>query len=132
MSFRLLPKDVKFFDLFVEDGENLQVAAVALRDMLDHFEARNQIVFSAESLDTADAIIDRETLAGGVIPGRLDILGRRIDRGHLRAQPGKRFRKQSGAAADIGGAPILQWPEVMLVEPPMLVDPVAPNIMATP
>ena len=33
MSFRLLPKDVKFFDLFVEDGENLQAAAVALRDM---------------------------------------------------------------------------------------------------
>ena len=27
MTFRLLPKDVKFFDLFTADGENLQAAA---------------------------------------------------------------------------------------------------------
>ena len=38
MSFRLLPKDVRFFDLFVADGENLQAAAAALRDMVDAFD----------------------------------------------------------------------------------------------
>ena len=37
MSFRLLPKDVRFFDLFVEDGENLHAAATRLREMLDQF-----------------------------------------------------------------------------------------------
>ena len=41
-------------------------------------------------------------------PRRLDILGRRIDRGHLGAQPGERLGEQAGAAADIGGAPALR------------------------
>ncbi len=31
MTFRLLPKDVRFFDLFVADGENLQAAAAPAR-----------------------------------------------------------------------------------------------------
>jgi hypothetical protein len=38
MSFRLLPKDVRFFDLFVADGENLQVAATKLREMIDSYD----------------------------------------------------------------------------------------------
>ena len=35
MAFRLLPKDVKFFDLFVADGENLAAAAERLHELVD-------------------------------------------------------------------------------------------------
>jgi hypothetical protein len=38
MTFRLLPKDVKFFGMFIEDGENLELAAGRLREMVDHFD----------------------------------------------------------------------------------------------
>ena len=31
MTFRLLPKDVRFFELFIADGENLQAAATRAR-----------------------------------------------------------------------------------------------------
>ena len=35
MTFRLLPKDVRFFDLFVADGENLQRGRARLHEMVD-------------------------------------------------------------------------------------------------
>jgi len=38
MTFRLLPKDVKFFGLFIDDGEVLELAASRLRDMVDSFD----------------------------------------------------------------------------------------------
>ena len=38
MTFRLLPKDVKFFELFVADGENLQAAAQRLHEMVSTFD----------------------------------------------------------------------------------------------
>ena len=60
MSFRLLPKDVKFFDLFVEDGENLQAAAVALRDMLDHFDDLDRRIAEIQALEKRGDEIDRE------------------------------------------------------------------------
>jgi len=60
MSFRLLPKDVKFFDLFVADGENLQAAAVALRDMLDHFDDLESRIAEIQRLEKRGDEIDRE------------------------------------------------------------------------
>ena len=35
MSFHILPKDPKFFELFVADGDNLAAAAAALHEMVD-------------------------------------------------------------------------------------------------
>ena len=60
MSFRLLPKDVKFFDLFVADGENLQAAATKLRDMVDAFDNLDARVAEIQLLEKRGDDIDRE------------------------------------------------------------------------
>jgi len=38
MTFRLLPKDPKFFELFIADGDNLEAAASALHEMVDQYD----------------------------------------------------------------------------------------------
>jgi uncharacterized protein Yka (UPF0111/DUF47 family) len=38
MKVRLFPRDHKFFDLFREDAANLKNGAMALSDLVDHFE----------------------------------------------------------------------------------------------
>jgi predicted phosphate transport protein (TIGR00153 family) len=60
MSFRLLPKDVKFFDLFVADGENLQAAAMKLRDMVESFDELDRRVSEIQALEKRGDEIDRE------------------------------------------------------------------------
>ncbi len=60
MSFRLLPKDVKFFDLFVADGENLQAAATKLRDMVETFDELDRRVSEIQALEKRGDEIDRE------------------------------------------------------------------------
>lgn len=60
MSFRLLPKDVRFFDLFVRDGENLEAAATALRELLDHYDELDRRVEEIQRLEKAGDEIDRE------------------------------------------------------------------------
>lgn len=60
MSFRLLPKDVRFFDLFVADGENLQTAATKLRDMLERFDDLDARISEIQLLEKRGDDIDRE------------------------------------------------------------------------
>ena len=60
MSFRLLPKDVRFFDLFIADGENLQAAATKLRDMLERFDDLDARVAEIQLLEKRGDDIDRE------------------------------------------------------------------------
>ena len=60
MTFRLLPKDVKFFHLFVEDGEILERAGVGLRDMVDRFDRLEDRVVEIQGLEKAGDEIDRE------------------------------------------------------------------------
>jgi uncharacterized protein len=60
MTFRLLPKDVKFFHLFVEDGEILERAGVALRDMVERFDRLEERVVEIQGLEKAGDEIDRE------------------------------------------------------------------------
>ena len=60
MSFRLLPKDVRFFDLFVADGENLQAAATKLRDMLERFDDLEARIAEIQLLEKRGDDIDRE------------------------------------------------------------------------
>jgi uncharacterized protein len=60
MSFRLLPKDVRFFDLFVADGENLQAAATRLREMLEQFDDLDRRIAEIQALEKRGDEIDRE------------------------------------------------------------------------
>ncbi|MDO8483733.1 MAG: DUF47 family protein [Candidatus Limnocylindrales bacterium] len=60
MTFRLLPKDVKFFDLFIEDGENLELAAGRLREMVDQFDRLDERVAEIQALEKRGDEIDRE------------------------------------------------------------------------
>jgi hypothetical protein len=60
MTFRLLPKDVRFFDLFVEDGEILELAAGRLREMVDVFDRLDERVSEIQALEKRGDEIDRE------------------------------------------------------------------------
>ncbi|MEA2609384.1 MAG: uncharacterized protein QOJ75_1627 [Chloroflexota bacterium] len=60
MTFRLLPKDVKFFGLFIEDGEILERAAGRLREMLDRFDRLDERVSEIQALEKRGDEIDRE------------------------------------------------------------------------
>jgi len=60
VSFRLLPKDVKFFDLFTADGENLHAAAVKLHEMVDSFDRLDERVAEIQALEKRSDEIDRE------------------------------------------------------------------------
>jgi predicted phosphate transport protein (TIGR00153 family) len=60
MSFRLLPKDVRFFDLFVADGENLQAAATALHAMVESYDDLDRRVAEIQELEKKGDDIDRE------------------------------------------------------------------------
>jgi Phosphate transport regulator (distant homolog of PhoU) len=60
MTFRLLPKDVKFFRLFIEDGKNLELAAGRLREMVDRFDRLDERVTEIQALEKRGDEIDRE------------------------------------------------------------------------
>ena len=60
MTFRLLPKDVKFFGLFIEDGENLALAAGRLHEMIDRFDRLDERVKEIQVLEHRGDEIDRE------------------------------------------------------------------------
>jgi predicted phosphate transport protein (TIGR00153 family) len=60
MTFRLLPKDVRFFDLFVQDGENLELAAGRLQDMVQSFDRLEERVSEIQGLEKRGDEIDRE------------------------------------------------------------------------
>jgi predicted phosphate transport protein (TIGR00153 family) len=60
MIMRILPKDPKFFDLFVADGDNLAEAAVALHEMIDHYDDLDRRVATIQDLEKQGDSIDRE------------------------------------------------------------------------
>jgi len=60
MTFRLLPKDVKFFGLFVEDGETLELAGARLHEMVDRFDRLDERVTEIQALEKHGDEIDRE------------------------------------------------------------------------
>ena len=66
MSFRLLPKDVRFFDLFVADGENLALATAQLHQMVSTYTDLDRHVEEIQRLEKEGDRIDRE------ITGRLE------------------------------------------------------------
>ena len=60
MTFRLLPRDVQFFDLFVQDGVNLELAAGRLQEMLERFDRLDERVAEIQALEKRGDEIDRE------------------------------------------------------------------------
>jgi predicted phosphate transport protein (TIGR00153 family) len=60
MTFRLLPKDVRFFELFVADGENLRAAASRLHEMITTYENVDEHVVEIQRLEKAGDDIDRQ------------------------------------------------------------------------
>ncbi len=60
MTFRLLPKDARFFELFVADGENLLAAAVALESMMLDYDRLDERVAEIQVLEKRGDQIDTE------------------------------------------------------------------------
>jgi len=60
MSFRLLPKDPKFFELFIADGDNLADAAAALHEMVDHYDRLEARIASIQGFEKRGDEIDAE------------------------------------------------------------------------
>ncbi len=62
MSFRLLPKDPKFFELFIADGDNLAAAATALHEMVDQYDRLEARVATIQALEKRGDEIDEEVM----------------------------------------------------------------------
>ena len=60
---RLIPKDEKFFDLFVEDGENLLAAARKLEEMVTSYDRLDERVAEIQVLEKKGDAIDDEVVA---------------------------------------------------------------------
>ena len=60
MSFRLLPKDPKFFELFAADGDNLASAAAALHEMVEQYDRLESRVANIQALEKRGDEIDEE------------------------------------------------------------------------
>jgi predicted phosphate transport protein (TIGR00153 family) len=60
MSFRLLPKDPRFFELFIADGDNLAQAAAALHELVDQYDRLEARVATIQALEKRGDEIDRE------------------------------------------------------------------------
>ena len=66
MSFSLIPRDAKFFELFKTDADNLAEAARQLAEMVDKFDRLEQRVIAIQALEKKGDQIDRQ------ITGRLE------------------------------------------------------------
>ena len=60
MSLRLIPRDVRFFDLFETGGKNVAAASIALRDLVDNFDRLDERIRDIQALEKEGDRIDRE------------------------------------------------------------------------
>jgi uncharacterized protein len=60
MAFRLIPRDIKFFDLFIADGENLAAAAERLAELVDQYDRLDERIAEIQALEKRGDEIDRE------------------------------------------------------------------------
>jgi hypothetical protein len=60
MSFRLLPRDPKFFELFIADGDNLEAAAGALNEMVEQYDRLDERIAAIQALEKVGDEIDSE------------------------------------------------------------------------
>jgi uncharacterized protein Yka (UPF0111/DUF47 family) len=66
VSLRLMPRDVKFFELFIADGDNLLAAARELNDLVSSYDQLDERIARIQALEHAGDEI------GDVIAERLD------------------------------------------------------------
>ncbi len=60
---RLIPRDEKFFDLFIEDGQNLLAAARALESMVTTYDRLDERMVEIQALEKRGDQIDDELMA---------------------------------------------------------------------
>ena len=60
MSFRLIPRDIKFLDLFAASGENLAAAAAKLRDLVNDFDRLDDRIAEIQALEKQGDKIDHD------------------------------------------------------------------------
>jgi predicted phosphate transport protein (TIGR00153 family) len=60
VSFRLMPRDERFFDLFVADGENLVAAAGELAELMNVYDDLDARVARIQALEKQGDAIDRQ------------------------------------------------------------------------
>ncbi|HEY8817992.1 MAG TPA: DUF47 family protein [Candidatus Limnocylindrales bacterium] len=60
MTFRLLPRDPRFFELFIADGDNLEAAAGALHALVDDYDRLDERITEIQALEKRGDQIDRE------------------------------------------------------------------------
>jgi predicted phosphate transport protein (TIGR00153 family) len=59
VAFRLIPRDVKFLDLFAASGQNLSTAALKLRDLVTEFDRLDDRIAEIQALEKEGDRIDR-------------------------------------------------------------------------
>jgi uncharacterized protein len=60
LAFRLIPRDVKFLDLFADGGNNLAEAAAHLRDLVEKFDRLDERIAAIQALEKKGDEIDDE------------------------------------------------------------------------
>jgi predicted phosphate transport protein (TIGR00153 family) len=60
MSFTLIPRDMKFLDLFAASGANLAEAGAGLRDLVENFDRLDQKIAGIQRLEKRGDQLDRE------------------------------------------------------------------------
>ena len=60
MSFRLIPKDVKFLDLFTAAGDNLAEACAKLEDLIVSFDRLDERIAEIQALEKKGDELDRD------------------------------------------------------------------------
>jgi predicted phosphate transport protein (TIGR00153 family) len=60
MTFHILPRDPKFFELFIADGDNLEAATGALNEMVERYDRLDERIAGIQALEKTGDEIDRE------------------------------------------------------------------------
>jgi predicted phosphate transport protein (TIGR00153 family) len=60
VSLRLIPRDIKFYDLFEAGGTNLAAAGVALRELVLNYDKLDERIRDIQALEKEGDRIDRE------------------------------------------------------------------------
>jgi uncharacterized protein len=60
VTLRLIPRDARFFELFITDAENLNQAAQRLQEMVDHFDRLDERMTEIRALEKKGDRIGRE------------------------------------------------------------------------
>jgi len=59
MAFHLIPKDVKFFDLFSADGDNLALATQRLAELVDNWDRLEERIAEIQAIEKQGDELDR-------------------------------------------------------------------------